>query len=340
MKAKSVARSFACVVLCCTAFIPRTAAAQNLYRGVTESFRGARRAIFERSEPVSQKDACVEQLSREIDWLEHQVETYGSVVPKTPDVWGESRLTKHRQEYEKQISTKFKAEGFEEGLQAAIRRSDQSFLSMAFVLNAAAEGSTVPLAGGDANGSVTQITQTQKALDLTNEPDDAIVRSTSIAKIPLDNFNKTQISLEPTIVNEQLNRYLNHLNELRRINEGDDIADTPGYALNLIRIPVSVLPGHRTMLGYGAEASFTLQPVLSNDLLPSTVRNLVINDVADQFAVPLATVINNDQAGLQTTIDLVENSNVRSTSRCRPWSGTCILCRIPLETCTIVRRPD
>ena len=64
-------------------------------------------------------------------------------------------------------------------------------------------------------------------------------------------FAPTTIALEPTVVEEQKARYLNALHELRRINEGDDTADSPGYSLNLVRLPVSILPGNRTDVGYG-----------------------------------------------------------------------------------------
>ena len=105
-------------------------------------------------------------------------------------------------------------------------------------------------------------------------------------------FEHSELSLEPTIQLDQMSRYLNHLHELRRINEGDDIADSPGYALNLVRIPVSVLPGRQTRKGYGAEITITAEPYLSDELLPTTFRNLVINDVVDQLAYPMTRVVN------------------------------------------------
>ena len=228
-------------VLISTVIFPQIGQAQNFYRGVSETLHGAHRALFERTKPASEEDPCVEELSKEIDWLEHQIETYGSVVPKSPDVWGESRLTKHRQQYEEQIYKAFRQEKFNAGLQAAIRRSDQSFLGMAFVLNAA-------LADGNGGGTVTAAASASSdAQGLIDAPDPT---RTPLGSPPLNNFRQEEpgISLEPTIVNDQLSRYLNHLNELRRINEGDDIADSPGYSLNLVRIPVSVLPGHRTLI--------------------------------------------------------------------------------------------
>ncbi len=39
--------------------------------------------------------------------------------------------------------------------------------------------------------------------------------------------------------------------------KGTTNSDSPGYALNLIRLPISLLPGKHTQNGYGAEISFT-----------------------------------------------------------------------------------
>lgn len=84
---------------------------------------------------------------------------------------------------------------------------------------------------------------------------------------------------------------MNLLNQIRRTNEGDDTADSPGYSLNLVRIPVSILPGKKTRAGYGAEVTFTLSPILGEELLPSTYRTLVLNDLSDQLGFPLVRVL-------------------------------------------------
>lgn len=95
--------------------------------------------------------------------------------------------------------------------------------------------------------------------------------------------------MEPVIKLDQLSRYLNHLNQLRRINEGDDTADTPGYSMNLMRFPVSVLPGTKTREGYGAEVTIT--PRVSDKLLESTFQSLVINDLLDTLTLPIVKLV-------------------------------------------------
>jgi hypothetical protein len=42
----------------------------------------------------------VRDLAARLDWLEQHLDTYGSIVVKHPDVWGQSRLMRHRHEYE------------------------------------------------------------------------------------------------------------------------------------------------------------------------------------------------------------------------------------------------
>src|SRR5262245_31780243 len=39
-----------------------------------------------------------------IDELEREIDCYGSVTVKQPDVWGEARWTKHRQDFEKTLA--------------------------------------------------------------------------------------------------------------------------------------------------------------------------------------------------------------------------------------------
>lgn len=123
------------------------------------------------------------------------------------------------------------------------------------------------------------------------------------------------IGLEPTIELAQRQRYLNFLNQLRRENEGDDTADAPGYSLNLIRIPVSVLPGKKTDVGYGAEITMTLTPVLGDDLLPMTFRNLVVNDLVAHLGFPLVKFLEDRKEAAEYLTDenrkLLQRPHVR-----------------------------
>src|SRR5262249_50310738 len=131
---------------------------------------------------------------------------------------------------------------------------------------------------------------------LVSKPEEVIARDSLQRGTTIANFTAGptgKIALEPTILEDQKKRYLDHLHELRRINEGDDNTDAPGYALNLIRIPVSLVAGQCTETGCGAECDITANPHLTPDLLPQTFRNLVVNDIVGMLTLPLTRVIEN-----------------------------------------------
>lgn len=230
------------------------------------------------TEPATGAATSVECLAEQIDWLEHHIDTYGSIVAKQPDIWGEARLTKHRDEYERMLFEKLA--GFDFRINAAIQQSDSAFLAQALALSAAAGGAGLP--------TVTATTAEAKTVSVSSTANST---SGGADTTPITNrFGITEgnkISLEPTVELDQLSRYLQHLHELRRINEGDDTSDSPGYALNLVRVPVSILPGKLTREGFGAEITVTATPVITDDLLPTTFRNLAVNDVVDLLGLPL-----------------------------------------------------
>ncbi|MEM1303275.1 MAG: hypothetical protein AAGG46_00175 [Planctomycetota bacterium] len=244
----------------------------------------------------------MELLAENIDWLEHHIDTYGSIVAKQPDIWGEARLTKHRDEYERMMFGQLNQ--FRSTINASITQSDSSFLSQAIALSIAAGGTPggtaitpaagvamAGAAGGAAEASGAQsgnITAPTANAQLVSAPGFASpLRFGFEGQAGADGVAQPGIALEPTIFLDQMSRYLRHLHSLRRINEGDDTSDSPGYSLNLVRIPVSVLPGKLTRRGFGAEIAITAEPVISDDLLPTTFRNLAVNDVVDFMGLPL-----------------------------------------------------
>src|SRR5580704_2644167 len=155
-------------------------------------------------------------------------------------------------------------------------------------------GSSGSGAGGNSSSSGSDAQLATGAFDGFN----SIQRTPATLASPLGFAGATGgggITLEPTVYLDQMKRYIDHLHELRRMSDGDDTADAPGYSLNLVRIPVSVLPGKRTQQRYGAEITFTLRPHLHDELLPMTFRNLVVNDLIDQIGVPLTQTLNDQQ---------------------------------------------
>ncbi|MEY3173465.1 MAG: hypothetical protein RLZZ436_1379 [Planctomycetota bacterium] len=243
-------------------------------------------------------ETSVQKLARCMDRLEEELLEDGSVVAKAPDVWGEARLTAHRAEFEKQLATRVGE--FEVRMNASMSRSDQAFLAGALALSNTAAAGTGGSAGQTPNPNFTQINQMLPGLAPGNT---AAQGSSQSSPSSMTVFNSPpgqlfsgqspfatgydKVELEQTIELDQLSRYLNHLHELRRMNEGDDTADAPGYSLNLVRIPVSILPGSKTRRGHSAEITITAEPVVTEELLPATFRALVINDLVDQLTVPV-----------------------------------------------------
>jgi hypothetical protein len=213
-------------------------------------------------------------LAWQIDRLEKEIDKYGSVVPKHPDVWGQARMMMHRQEFEREMKKDLTTFAF--SVQGSIATSDQAFLAQAFGLQAAAASA----AAGTSAPNVTNMVSGNEIISR----DKLLTGSTALT------YTGGKLTIEPTLLEDQKKRFLDHLHELRRINEGDDNADAPGYALNLVSIPISVLAGDCTQTGCGAECTITANPHLTDDLLPTTFRDLVINDVIDLLALQVTKV--------------------------------------------------
>ena len=83
---------------------------------------------------------------------------------------------------------------------------------------------------------------------------------------------------------EEKKRFLEQLNQIRRLNLGPDQNDASGYGLYYVRMPVSITPGECTYQGYGGTTSPCTWSTSSRPTSsPSTFQRLVINDVIDQL---------------------------------------------------------
>lgn len=253
------------------------------------------------SEPESCPDAGIETLARNVDWLENEVQHWGSIVPKTPDIWGEARLTKYRREVEQQLAAEIS--GFDrDRISGSQTVTDTAFLAAALSLDSqpnlppgqnavAAPSASINVANFD---RATPVTDIQIGPQTDPRP---IFGSQGNVQV-----NGT-FGIEQVAQLDQLHRYLSHLGELRRINEGDDDADAPGYSINMVRIPISVLPGTRSRQGYGAEVTLTASPVMDPSLLPNAFKDLVINDLVDQIAVPMTMFLNQNGDRVPEIVD-------------------------------------
>lgn len=292
---------------------------------ILQKFKNFRRDVsqkigVEHARPtVHASDTAMETLASEIDWLENHLDEYGSVVVKQPDIWGESRLTKYRQQVEKVLQDKLG--GFQPRDNARIQRSDVAQLAAMISINSASDVDVANYENAVTNKQLqreaylkaydsylTQLAAYNSApVDPTKKaptaptPPSLEVEESPFAELNTSNGFPAELAfngsvngdfsaaenLEPVIELNQLKRYLDHLNQLRRVNEGDDTSDAPGYALNLVRIPVSIMPGRATRRGYGAEVTVTAKPITSRNLLPSTFRNLVVNDLVNELSLPI-----------------------------------------------------
>lgn len=304
-----------------------TVSGQQLLKKLHSNSREAARDLIVRRPPRTAEDDCIEQLAREIDWLEAYLDQYGSVVAKHPDVWGESRLIKFRNEYEREMSAQLGS--FAPTINATIARSDLAFYSRAAGLGLALNGGTAPnvtieqsMVGTVGANSSKEDPKGETAGKNGEDakPDTKPETAGSAAGLPSQTvqlegapemgFGRPANGfLEPTTSLDQRSRYLNHLQSLRRINEGDDTSDSPGYSLNLVRIPVSINPGRETRSGHGAEITITATPHLSDTLLPETFRGLVINDLTDQLALPILKMAESPELEFTRQVQLFDRKH-------------------------------
>ncbi|MCC6694170.1 MAG: hypothetical protein IT365_00940 [Candidatus Hydrogenedentes bacterium] len=306
----------------------------------------------------------VYDLAGDIDRFEKDLDKWGYVLIKKPDIWGQARFTQHRVEFEETL--KGELGNFDVKLQGAASDADSALAAMALSIQAALPGpqahfiqpyemlrrfqelkrqdvmdqnygstttttnvgststqsesatqgsesniedliTTDELNSGSEsstdNSTETVVEAPEKKVFPTQLPKrevigiptgptpeslvpgyDVIKRTDQLSYSPKGFGGPTGLGLEPSLILDQHARYLNHLHALRRVNEGDDNADAPGYNLYLVRIPVSINPSKKTEKGYGARVTMSIEPHFGDNFLRDTFRDLVINDVLTQLS--------------------------------------------------------
>ena len=266
-------------------------------------------SFFRQKRPV---ETAVVQLARTLDELEKKLNQDGTVAIKAPDIWGEARLTKHRQEFEREMAKEI--DEFEFRINASISRSDQAFLASATAISAVTLGAddspvTAPeLNVNQASNLVPGLSTQTSSGDPITAPSNEVIFQTPLHGLNAQGFKVVDkgINIEPEIYLDQKARYLNHLHELRRLNEGDDTSDSPGYSMNLVRVPVSIMPGSKTQKNHGAEVTITATAHVTDELLPTTFRALVVNDLVDLLA-PVVRKFAEELPYLDQPLELQQN---------------------------------
>ena len=215
----------------------------------------------------------VEQM---IDELDRIMTAYGTISVKTPDVWGQDRLAKFRSEYELQMASWLK-NGFKTDINASIRRSESDATR---VLVGSEYVQPTPAGASSSSSSSSASTSNSAGVNLGTVSQ---VHSGLDASLPTWSgpADKAPSALESTVVLDEHSNYLNHLNQLRRVNAGDDLADRPGYGLYLVRIPVTLSPGPRSRRGKGAIITVSAKSVMSKHTMRVALRNAVVNDAVN-----------------------------------------------------------
>jgi hypothetical protein len=288
-------------------------------------------------------------VARQIDELDRELFREGTIGVKSPDVWGQNRLTRHRVQFEKEMASRLG--DFKVLLNGAMRKTDVAALTSATSVGAAitpgatstpssTSGSSSPISGvlgggGGNNGrrrsSFSPVIITNINTPQPNNPPQSAPVSTApsiptpgalatplLANIAarLDNLEKSTlnlpnnvasgVALEPNIQLDEQASYLYHLNELRRINVGDDLTDLPGYGLYLVRIPISLLPGPESSKGKGAIVTVEARHTLTPDLLPQTFGDAVVVEASYQL-----------QAAMSRYVDLKQVESVEKKDESR-----------------------
>ena len=281
----------------------------------------------------------VTELCYRLDCLAEEMRDDGLIVLKQPDVFSQARMTRFRNDFENQMSSDLA--NFHLVLAARISRLDSATTTQTTSLGAAlaAPGTTNVTAPSQ---SATDILGTENKLfngagstSLFGQQIDPNKGTFGNLTLASNNFapltsnsgaaaSALGLGVDPTVYLDEKKRFLEHLNEIRRINLGPDQNDSSGYGLYLVRMPVSITPGECTYNGHGADLALRVEHEFTPDFLPSTFKNLIVNDVVDQLGPLIYELIRSGGFDkLKTKIDLrykrnalrVENAKLLESQR-------------------------
>ncbi len=245
--------------------------------------RGMVQRVWGYVDPDNAEVISMHQLACLIDHVDKSLHYRGQVMVKSPDVWGQNRLTQHRAEYEDQMKQQL-------GNFEVILSSYQRGADLAALTSGTSIGASVGPTGKGAPSTIPSAVALLGPTGLVNNANNLIgtmsplLLPSNLTSLALSNTGaRSGIGLESTTLLDERSDFLNHLHQLRRNNSGDDRSDMPGYGLYLIRTPISVLPGDQSITGKGASVTVQAKHNLTSDLLANTFRSVVVLDTAYQL---------------------------------------------------------
>ena len=287
--------------------------------------------------PFTSSPPTLTDVARMIDNIQSDILNQGTVVVKQPDIWSQARMTKFRKEFEDTMRPD--VANFNDYLSARIARSDSASLQSQTALGAALTPFGPTSAGGPQfRPQITDQTQLNTALTTaigsTTSSTGGVLAPTipdpsspNAATFSLLNqvttgdpknpgqFTTPNLGVEPNVHLDEKADYLTHLHRIRRVNLGDDNSDSAGYGLYLMRVPVSIQPGDKTVRGHGAIVNMTMGHDFGPRFLPATYRNLVINDVVDLLAPVIQELIRTgDAAVYHEAVETYRNYKYKRTA--------------------------
>ena len=230
------------------------------------------------------------EIANWVDCVGERIRDDGIVTIKQPDVYSQARMTKYRKDFETEMHRDL--DQFKVVLAARINRLDAATTTSTTTLGAALgpPGTTQVMAPTPTAptffGQGASLENTKSAF--------SEIKPVGMGVSAMGVSADLGLGLEPTIYLDQKKRFLDHLNQIRRLNLGPDQNDSSGYGLYLVRLPVSITPGECTYHGHGADLAVTVEHEFGTSFLPSTIRNLVVNDVVDQLGPVVYQIIRSE----------------------------------------------
>ena len=208
--------------------------------GATDRARGqeppaqvpvARRPVLPRM-PWAEAGPTVTDIGRRVDHVGESLRNDGIVVIKQPDVYSQARLTKYRQDFENEMLLELGT--FKMILSARIGRLDSATTTSTTSLGAAL----------GPPGSTQVAVPTPPTAPAFGPADQIDFSKTPFANVTVGQTNHGNLGVEPTVFLDEKKRFLDHLNEIRRVSLGPDQNDSSGYGLYLSACPSRSRPAN------------------------------------------------------------------------------------------------